>query len=104
MWKEGKWTPEATVNDSVKARVDKYSKTFSKLKPAPLKETISQIEAARGWEWILKSANVLPSLTDDHEGLRDFLIRHKAHRSDNRWGTQYGKAAVAYDWMRYGAA
>ncbi len=104
LWKEGKWTPEATVNDSVKARVDKYSKTFSKLKPAPLKETISQIEAARGWEWILKSANVLPSLTDDHEGLRDFLIRHKAHRSDNRWGTQYGKAAVAYDWMRYGAA
>ncbi len=51
---------------------------------------------------ILNNAMEMPSFTDDHQGLREFLIRHKARRSDAWWGTQYGKAAVTYDWMRYG--
>lgn len=102
LWSKGKWTPKATVNAAARARGDKYSKAFSKLKPAPAKETIAQLEAAKGSEWILNNAMMLPSFTDDHEGLREFLIRHKASRSHNWWATQYGKAAVAYDWMRYG--
>lgn len=103
LWSNGKWTPKATVNAAAKSRGDKYSKHFSKLKVASGKKTIAQLEKDNGWEWILNNAMSLPSHTDDHEGLRDFLIRNKTRRADGWWGTQYGKVAVAYDWLRYGA-
>ncbi|WP_193596384.1 hypothetical protein [Microbacterium sp. YJN-G] len=75
---------------------------FNKLELEPTLLTVAELEADRGVEGILNSAMNLPSLTDDVDGLRDFLIRVKTRRSQDWWATQYGKAAVAYDWMRYG--
>jgi len=103
LWSKGKWTPKATVNAAAKARGDRYSKHFSKLKAGSAAKTIPQLEKDHGWEWILSNAMELPAHTHDHEGLREFLVRNKGRRTQAWWGTQYGKAAVAYDWLRYGA-
>jgi len=103
LWSKGKWDPTATVNAAARARGDKYSDLFSGLRAPSDAETVVRLEKEHGAEWILSNALDLPSYTNDHEGLRDFLVRHKTRRNDSWWGTQYGKAAVAYDWLRFGA-
>ena len=103
LWKDGAWIPKVTVNAAVKKRGDKYASTFSPLKAPASMKTISELESTRGFEWILTNALRLPSLTDDVEGLLEFLVRHKEKRT-RKWSVQYAKAAVAYDWMRYGKA
>ncbi|MFT4261879.1 MAG: SIR2 family protein [Nocardioides sp.] len=102
LWKDGKWIPKVTVNAAARKRADKYAGMFGKLKLEPKLVAVAELEADIGVEGILNNATKLPSLTDDVEGLREFLIRNKARRSQDWWATQYGKAAVAYDWMRYG--
>lgn len=102
LWKDGKWLPKVRVNAAVKKRADKYAATFGKLELEPKLLTMADLEADRGVDGILNSAMKLPSLTDDVEGLREFLIRVKTRRNQDWWATQYGKAAVAYDWMCYG--
>lgn len=104
LWKDGKWVPMVTVNAAAKKRADRYAASFGKLKVEPELLTVAELEADRGVEAILNSAMKLPALTDDVDGLREFLVQNKARRSQNWWATQYGKAVVAYDWMRYGSA
>jgi hypothetical protein len=103
LWASGAWIPKVTVNSAVKKRGDKYASAFSALKPTSTLKTISELESARGFEWVFTNALRLPSFTDDVDGLLEFLVRHKAKR-ERKWSVQYAKAAVAYDWMRYGRA
>lgn len=102
LWKGGKWLPKVTVNTAAQRRADKYAGIFGKLKPEPKLLTVAELEARMGVDGVLNSAMKLPAMTDDIEGLREFLIRNKARRSQAWWATQYGKATVAYDWLRYG--
>lgn len=104
LWEDGKWVRKVTVNAPTKKRADKYATAFSKLKAAKTLKTLTELEDEMGVEGVLNAAMKLSSMTDDVDGLRDFLIRHKSRRQEAWWGTQYGKAAVAYDWMRYGRA
>lgn len=102
LWKDGKWAPKVTVNLSAQKRADQYAAEFRQLKPEALLLSVEELEASKGVEGLLNSAMKLPSLTDDVDGLREFLIRNKSRRSQGWWATQYGKAVVAYDWMRHG--
>ncbi len=104
LWSGGAWLPTATVNAAARSRADKYASHFASLVPATSMSTVAELEAAKGAEGVLNSAMNLPALTDDVEGLRDFLVRHKSMRSQSWWATQFAKATVAYDWMRFGRA
>lgn len=103
LWVNGRWKSKVTVNSSVRRRVEDYRDRFTKLPTQPILYAMAEIEKSFGKEGILKRAMELPAMTSDVAGLRDFLIREKPMRTQSWWSTQYAKAAVAYDWLRYGA-
>lgn len=65
--------------------------------------SIIELEETEGLDWILNNSLKLPAYTDDVDGLGDFLLRHANRGTDGQWWpTQYGKAVVAFDFMKYG--
>lgn len=101
---DGALAVDPRVTDEVKAR---YNQNLSKITTTisgATKRTVHQLDDEEGWQWILNNALSLPARTDDVEGLRLFLIEHVDKTRVNLWWpTQYAKAIVAYDYMKFAA-
>ena len=104
LWDKGKFVAKTSLNPRVRDRAASVDRRFAKLKKVKDLKDLPTLEAEKGWEWVFNKALELPALTDDVEGLGAFLLKHRGQRTNNWWGTQFAKAAVAYDWMRYGRA
>jgi len=96
----GTLTDPTAVPDKVQKRVDKVNGNLA-TKTLVADHTLADLLEERGREWILNNPWQLPTVTTDLAGLRDFLDSERSLRKSHRWTTQYGKVAVAYDWMRY---
>ncbi len=65
------------------------------------KVSMAKLLETHDWKWVLTNALELPSWTDDAEGVRQFLVDHADKLAVNRWGTDYAKGVVVYDYMKY---
>lgn len=84
----------ASTHTRIKTSIDGVTRT-----------TFAELLAEHDWKWILQNGLRLPAYTHDVDGLRQFLIENQDKvRVNAFWPTQYGKAVVAYDFMKYGLA
>lgn len=94
---------EVQVPERIKKRVDKVN---GFLKGADLVEgkTVAELIAEGRHDDLFTHPWDIPKWTNDLEGLRTLLLEERNLRQHPGWATQYGKAAVVYDWMRYARA
>ncbi|MDN4647243.1 SIR2 family protein [Curtobacterium sp. PsM8] len=104
LWTGGSWQGGSSLETAAKRRADRYAELFAKLEEPGVLMSVADLEANMGWDRLLNSAMQLPRLTNDVDGLRAFLMEYREKRSEPWWSTQYAKAVVAYDWMRFGRA
>jgi hypothetical protein len=96
---------DCEVAAGVRKRVTKNRGTLTHQIKGVGKTSMRELAEKQDWAWILNNALHLPAHTDDHEGLRDFLIANvDKTRVNSWWPTQYSKAIVAYDFLRFGLA
>lgn len=100
--KSGDVRKDANVPERMRTRAATLKANLGKPRTGT-SETIDDIVAENGVEWVIYHAFDLPSLTNDIEGLRD-LIESERPRRVGKFMSQYAKLAVAYDWMRYGTS
>lgn len=100
---DGTLIDKSGVGYSVEARVASARNKVVLSLPGVDKVSVATLEASRGWDWMLNNALHLPAYTDDVDGLRIFLIKHSDKpRLNLWWPTQYAKAIVAYDYVKFG--
>ena len=95
-------TDFADIPEGVVKRFRSYSSHFTSLPTNTSLLSISELYEANEPGWIPDHAWKLPQYTNDTEGLRAFLIENRSWKEETWLGTQYGKLAVVYDWMRFG--
>lgn len=87
--------------EEVFQKYEQYRSAFELLKSQSSLRTIEQLLEEYDPKWIMNNAMALPAYTRDVDGLRKLLIDNRVWRHQSWWCTQYGKLAVAYDWMNY---
>jgi hypothetical protein len=99
---KGRILESAAVLQKIRARADKNREALKMKVKYRRKVTMSKLEEDHGWEWMLGHALELPSYTDDVDGFQQWLRAHADRATSQRWMTQYAKAVVAYDYLRFG--
>jgi len=99
---KGKILASADVSENIRARADKNRDALLMKFKRRRKVKFSKLEDDHGWEWVLTNALQLPSYTDDIDGFQQFLAANSSVATSSRWMTQYGKAVVAYDYLKFG--
>ena len=87
--------------EEVFQKYEQYRSAFELLESQSSLRTIEQLLEEYDPKWIMNNAMALPAYTRDVDGLRKLLIDNRVWRHQSWWCTQYGKLAVAYDWMNY---
>ncbi len=100
----GQVLADADVPASVRARAVNLHGRIKTSIEGVTRKSVEDLLEEHDWKWVLQNAWKLPAYTHDVEGLRQFLIDNRDKTRVNAfWPTQYGKAVVAYDFMKFGA-
>jgi hypothetical protein len=100
---DGSLDPSVDLNKRTKMRAKRNVDKLTTAIDGVAKRTFAELESRNDWEWLLNNALELPAYTDDVEGLRVFLLERRVVALNSTWWvSQYAKAAVAYDYMKYG--
>ena len=65
---------------------------------------LEELAKTRGVDWIYANPKTLSNLTNDWEGLREFLTTERERRRLPTYSTRYGVLVTLYDWLRWGRA
>ncbi|MBK9726447.1 MAG: SIR2 family protein [Actinomycetales bacterium] len=97
---DGTLRPTADVPDRIRRRVKRVNETLGP-KALTKDRPVSALLAAHGREYLFNNPWMLPAMTSNVEGIWKLLDDNRNWRQYSWWGTQYGKLAVVYDWMKY---
>jgi hypothetical protein len=100
---DGQVLASAAVTDRVRKRAARVCKEMAKVDIGDDLESVPELEGVQGWEWVMVRGFWIKHWTDDLDGVREFLVRHKAFLSQGANAqSAYAKLAVAYDCLRFG--
>ncbi|QYH35679.1 SIR2 family protein [Salinibacterium sp. M195] len=67
------------------------------------RKSMSALLKDHDWKWAFTHILELPSFTNDLVGLKEFLVSHADKVDSKRWGTDYAKGVVVYDYLKFAA-
>lgn len=99
----GRLADTTQVNARIAHRVTTVWENYGTT-PSQKRWTVDELVASNGVDWIYANPNQVSNMTDDWEGLREFLITERARRRLAKYSTRYGVLVTVYDWLRWGCA
>lgn len=105
---DGNLLATAAIKQPLRVRVETavaaIEKQYKAVPPAT-KKSMAALRSEHESRWLLSHAFRLPALTEDVDGLRDFLVHvldHEYETLHSSWQTHFGRTVLVYDFMRWG--
>lgn len=99
----GRLTDTAQVNARIEHRVSRAWQDFGALRSQE-RLSVDELLNNNGANWIYDNPKLVSNMTDDWEGLREFLITERGRRRLAKYSTRYGLLVTVYDWLRWACA